>query len=222
MWKCFSPNIDYAIHYDVLHFQYDRWLYESISGTIDSAKQFGVSPAIALSSKFYSHTFWRWQHALLLNVVQQHGFPTLFITVTADEWNFPKHTFFNDHIQASHSCPGDDAFAETMAIVHTLQQLCTQYICGAATRFTKHVLSDYRHPKRSNVLAFFYRIEFQRRGTPHIHLFVWLKHLLEVDLKKFSANVPLDNLSLAYNVHHLQNSSTTLPAFLRIRNEENS
>ena len=85
--------------------------YKSISGIIDSAKQFGVSPTTALSSKSYSHTFWRW--------LQQHGFPRLFITITADEWKFPKHSFFEDHLQASNSCPGDDAFAETAAIVHT-------------------------------------------------------------------------------------------------------
>ena len=94
LWKCLSPISDYASDFSILQYHFDRWIYEIVSGTIDSGKKFGVCPATALDGKAFSHTYWRWQHNLLLDTVDQHGYPSLFITLTANEWHFPKlHPF---------------------------------------------------------------------------------------------------------------------------------
>ena len=193
-----------------------------MSGTIDSAKKYNVSPATALDSKAFSHTYWRWQHSLLLDAVAQFGFPTLFITLTANEWHFPKHEFFRQRCDSCYSCPTNDAFSKTMCIVHTLQQFCSQYICGSASQFNNHLLANKRHKSSKNVLAFFHRLEFQNRGTPHIHLLVWLRHLSQIDIGRFSAHVPSHNITLAFNVHHLQKSHKPLPSFVVVREEANA
>ena len=109
-----------------------------------------------------------------------------------------------------------------MSIIHTLQQICSQYICGSGNRFTSHILADQKHKKTKNVLAFFHRMEFQQRGTPHIHLLVWVKNLSAIDLQRISAHVPDFHCSLAYNVSTLQKSSQPLPLFVQVREEANA
>ena len=152
--------------------------------------------------------------------MDQHGFPTLFITITENKWHFPKHSHFQDYCQTTFSPPCHNAFAETMFIVHSLRQLCSQFICGSLTRFNTHILRDCRHPSVNNVKTFFYRIEFQRRGTPHVHLLVWLKHVNNLNLQNFSAHVPQQNL--AFNVETPQQSTGTLSNFLQVSEEPNT
>ena len=51
MTKITSAVSDYALHYDLLHYRYDRWLFKTITGAINSAKQAQCSPATALEAR---------------------------------------------------------------------------------------------------------------------------------------------------------------------------
>ena len=51
LWKCLSPIVDYSIDFSLLQFQFERWIYKIVSGTIDSARKYKVSPATPLDSK---------------------------------------------------------------------------------------------------------------------------------------------------------------------------
>ena len=48
--KITSAVSDYALHYDLLHYRYDPWLFKTITGAINSAKQAQCSPATALEA----------------------------------------------------------------------------------------------------------------------------------------------------------------------------
>lgn len=52
--KIFSPLIDYAISYELLHFQYDRALFKTITGAINTARREHSSPATSLQHKTFS------------------------------------------------------------------------------------------------------------------------------------------------------------------------
>ena len=52
--KICSPLIDYAISYELLHFQYDRWLFKTITGAINTARREHCSPATSLQHKTFS------------------------------------------------------------------------------------------------------------------------------------------------------------------------
>ena len=54
MTKITSGVLDYNLHYELLHYQYDRWLFKTITGAINSAKQAQCSPAVALEAKTFS------------------------------------------------------------------------------------------------------------------------------------------------------------------------
>ncbi|KAL9976527.1 hypothetical protein ACROYT_G013841 [Oculina patagonica] len=65
--KLFSPVVDYCLDFELLQFQYDRWLFKTI--TINSAKASRCSPNTSLQDKSFSATYWRWQHMYLIDAV---------------------------------------------------------------------------------------------------------------------------------------------------------
>ena len=206
--KCLSNILDFSSLFDLLHFQYDRWAFEIITGTIESGKKFGCSAATLLDSKPICHTYWRWKHFLLLDTVERLGFPTLFVTISADKWCMNKPFWVQDRYQHHGLAQTQDSFAESFQIIHSLQQLVCGLFAGSThSKWTSHLLSNHKHKTRSNILAFFYRLEFQRRGTPHIHALFWLKNIKAINLKPFTADIPNNNLALAHHIRHTQASN---------------
>ena len=110
----------------------------------NKGKKFGCCTATSLDSKPLCHSHWRWKH-FLLHTVEHLGFPSLFVTVFADE--------------------------EQMNTSFWVQDRCNTHC------FTPiHLLANYENKSRSNVLAYYYCLEFQKRGTPIYMLFLVEKH----------------------------------------------
>ena len=89
MHKVLSSVQDFSLNFDLLQYQYDHWLFKTITGAINSSKFSGCSPNTALQDKCFSATFWNWQHLYLVDAVRQYGFPSFFITISPYEWTFP-------------------------------------------------------------------------------------------------------------------------------------
>lgn len=51
---------------------------------------------------------------------------------------------------------------------------CTRYFYHRVQAFISDVLKSPLAPL-GNVLDYFYRVEFQQRGSPHIHMLVWIE-----------------------------------------------
>ncbi len=67
-------------------------------------------------------------------------------------------------------------------------------------------------PDRSNIKTYFYRFEFQKRGTLHLHLLVWLDNAKYIQLPHFRGDLPPHNGGLRYFVETLQKSTkSSLP-----------
>ena len=64
--KLYSEIIDYALDFELLQFQYDRWLYKTVTGAINTARRLKCSPARALDTKMFSSTYWQCQHRYVL------------------------------------------------------------------------------------------------------------------------------------------------------------
>ena len=94
--KLFSEIIDYALLFDLLQFQYDRAMYEVISGAINSARFTNCSPAHALDTKVFSPTYWQLQHRYLTDAVAQFGLPDVFVTISPYKWSFPFLTWLEN------------------------------------------------------------------------------------------------------------------------------
>ena len=213
MHKVLSPVVDFAINYDILQYQYDRWLFKTITGTVNASKASGCSPNRSLKNKSFSKTFWQHQHLFLIDAVHQYGFPSLFITISPYEWTFP----FPPFIQEIRNTYGKDttevAVLETIHIAHVLEQLVRGYLTGGnSNRWRAHVLSNVNDPASKNVKTFFYRFEFQQRGTLHLHILVWLDDVCSIRADVMHASVPWENAHETFLVANTQKShKSSLP-----------
>ena len=81
------------------------------------------------------------------------------------------------------------------------------YLCGSNdAKWNRHVFSFNNEKNRSNINTYFYRFEFQKRGTVHIHLLVWLKNISKIQHSLVRADVPYEDVDVAYLVKKLQPS----------------
>ena len=142
-----------------------------------------------------------------MDAALQFGRPSLFITVSPYEWTFPFPPWLeNLRVKSGHG-PTNLAQFETMHIVNVLQQVIRGYICGSNTkRWSNHLFNYNRQKNQTNVLTYFYRFEFQDRGTVHLHMLVWLKDMTKMKLDAIRADIPWQNKSLAQQVLDLQAS----------------
>lgn len=102
------------------------------------------------------------------------------------------------------------AIPETIHIAHVLEQYIRGYLCGTNTnRWKDHLFAKKSDPSSNNVTNYFYRVEFQKRGTLHTHILIWLEDMNEVDITELSATIPWGNVEEAFQVYDLQKSSSS-------------
>ena len=218
--KCFSPMLDYSLHFELLQFVFERWLYKTITGALNSAKAVAdpMSQHYAFSAfhnKPFSTGYWKWQHLYLLDALQQFGAPSLFLTISPSEASFTKPLWM-EFIEEDHNLPLRGLpFLQTMHYLHILEQVVRGYLCGSNdSRWSSHIFNDDFKPKPDNVLTYFYRFEFQKRGTIHLHLLVWLKDVAAIQYPHLSASLPSEESPLLPYVTKFQRSNkSSLPIF---------
>ncbi|KAK3728298.1 hypothetical protein QZH41_001228 [Actinostola sp. cb2023] len=109
--------------------------------------------------------------------------------------------------------PIELAALESLHIAHVLEQLVRGYLTGGnSARWTRHLFQDERDVKKQNVINYFYRLEFQNRGTCHVHVLVWLNDLSRTNVSDIRGDVPWTDVHNAFLVQDLQSSkSNALP-----------
>ena len=109
---------------------------------------------------------------------------------------------------------------ETFHITHVLEQLVRGYLCGSTNKkWSQHIFSYNNSTIQKNVKTFFYRFEFQERGTVHLHMLVWLHDIAKARHEFIRADIPSSHTELAYWVNKLQPSDK--PAYcLNLQSEE--
>ena len=221
--KLLSQIIDYNNNFELLQFHYDRWLFKCVMGAVSVGKRNNTSPYKALENKSFTPAFWRWQHRYLQDGVLQYGLPTLFITFSPYEWDFPKAVWIEDLLHTYHHLPTKTGAVETLHIAHVIDQLCRGYISGCNSKLWEsksdhHLLYNFRKNLPGNVKLMFYRFEFQSRRTIHAHMLIWLSKVNSIDIDRIKASIPTDDSELAFLVHRLQSSDEGAP-FLKVRKQ---
>ena len=139
--------------------------------------------------------------------MDQFGLPDVFVTISPFEWSFPFPKWLQDVRIKTGKGPTELAGFETAHIVHTLAQLVRGYLCGSnSNKWSSHVFSYNASKNYSNVKTFFYRFEFQKRGTAHLHLLIWLKDITKIQHKLIRADLPDDNPDLSFLASNYQQS----------------
>ena len=206
--KCLSALLDYSLTFDLLQFHFDRWLYKTITGAIHSSRSttMKVIPAFhALQDKPFSKGYWEWQHLYLIDAVMQFGLPSLFLTISTSEWSFPTPLWLDDIREQTGYGPTNLPFFETLHFLHVLEQIVRGYLCGSNdARWSQHLFSYNHNKKTTNIRTYFYRFEFQKRGTVHIHFLIWLKNVKYIDYDLIRGDIPSSDPMMLHLVNKCQ------------------
>lgn len=146
------------------------------------------------------------------------------MTISPFEWTFPFSPWLDHLPETTGRGPTDLPVQETTHIAHVLEQVIRGYVAGKNTnRWKSSLFADAEHPTLQNAEHYFYRFEFQKRGTLHVHLLLWLRDLAKVDLSKLHATIPWSSPEEAFLVANLQSSNkTVLPVNLADTRVENT
>lgn len=143
--------------YELLQYQYDRWLFKTITGAVNSSKQSGCSPNKSLENKTFSRTFWQNQNLYLIDAVRQYGYPSFFLTISPYKWTFPFPPFIQDLRDRYGRDITEIASLETLHIPHVLEQIARGYLTGGnCNRWRTHVFGNKDHLSTANVHCYFY------------------------------------------------------------------
>ncbi len=225
--KLLSDIIDYDVSYELLQFQFDRYVLHHTIVTHAVAQHNDVKAKWALQHRHWTPGFWRRHHAILEDVSRQLGPPDLFITIAPWERDFP----FPYWVRKAKVASGYGCFrhcaAETLSVAHALHQLVAGYMAGKSGphRWTNHLLANQRTGD-GNVKAFFARYEFQDggimhqygkgRGSLHLHCLFWLLSPDAAALdQSLCAELPVNDPILAAVASRVQSSASATRAPVR-------
>ena len=129
------------------------------------------------------------------------------ITISPFEWSFPFAKWLSDIRQCTGMGQTQLSGYETYNITHVLEQIVRGYLCGSTSqKWSEHVFSYNKIANYPNIKTFFYRFEFQERGTVHLHMLVWLEDIRRTQHQFLRAEIPRSHPDLAFLVHQLQPS----------------
>lgn len=104
------------------------------------------------------------------------------------------------------SCFGDIAYRPR---VRTSCQRVLDWSKYQQMASTLDLFSNQQHPTESNLLTYFYRFEFQSRGTLHLHMLVWVKDLSLIRANLLHASISWNNANDAFLVADTQQPSSS-------------
>lgn len=103
----------------------------SFSGALSADRKMRCSPARALCAETFSAGYWKMQQWLLLDAVNQFGYPSLFITKNPYEWTYPFPKWICNILKACGHGPTELAAFDTIHIAHILEQLVRGNLTGS-------------------------------------------------------------------------------------------
>ncbi|KAG5666323.1 hypothetical protein PVAND_014358 [Polypedilum vanderplanki] len=125
--------------------------------------------------------YWEQQKKKVLGMVRQYGIFTLFITLTAAETHWKellvilKKTVDMEDI--TEEAAGDLSFEEKARLIRTDPVTCAQYFDHRFKEVRKTWINVENGPfGKYKIIHYFYRIEFQHRGSPHVHMVIWIEN----------------------------------------------
>ena len=151
-----SPVHDFSINFEISQYQYDRWLFKTITGAVNASKASGCSPNHSLENKSFSKTFWQLQNLYLIDAVRQYSYPSFFITISPYEWTFPFPPFLEEMRSRYFKDITETPTIETLHIAHVLEQIARGYLTGGnCNRWRTNVFTNLQHPTYKTYKPFF-------------------------------------------------------------------
>merc|ERR1711911_365103 len=131
-----------------------------------------------LASNRCSPAYWQKVKGELFAMVRQLGMPTWFLTFTACETWWPELIRSLQRDLDGKILSEEEVYnmswEKKVELIRGNAVLCARHFNHRFEAFLKTVLKEKLHYE-ANLDDYFFRIEFQQRGSPHVHMIMW-KH----------------------------------------------
>lgn len=146
---------------------FDVMMAKQLTLIVAKAEEQKISPDEASSGMQCYAEYWNRESMKLEDMCRRHGRkPNLFFTVAPAEWTFPIHeTILRDYKDAGKL--SDTQAALTLHMYHVLIELIE-------TDLLKKGVRDASSTGIKEILDYSIHIEYQGRGTLHIHVVAWV------------------------------------------------
>ncbi len=129
-------------------------------------------------------SYWNSIKSDLMAFLRNLGEPTWFITLSARDLEWPD--MINALLYAKHSNYSKRSLNKFVSQVSNLDfkarsKLLHDHPVVAARQFSRRFNALMKYLKKNDkilggkIIDYWYRVEFQKRGSPHIHMLVWIK-----------------------------------------------
>lgn len=127
-----------------------------------------------------SPAYWEARKKELMAMIRQLGPPTLFLTLSANEYQNPEllqalyETHFHKKISVEAAMKLDSKIKTNL--VKNDPVMCARYFEHKVRKFMILLQQENCLFEPYTVSDYYLRVEFQMRGSPHVHIFLWLKN----------------------------------------------
>ena len=126
-----------------------------------------------------SPPYWETAKKDIFGMIRQLGLPTWFCSFSAAETKWTPLLITLGKLVDKVAYSEDDvlklSWEEKCKLIKADPVTCARYFDYRFQRFFHQVLNHPTQPI-GEVVDFFYRIEFQQRGSPHVHMLLWIKN----------------------------------------------
>lgn len=113
-------------------------------------------------------------------MVRQFGLPVIFMTISAAESKWPELIVILKKVLDNETITVQAALQLSNKDKATLIQrdpiTCARYFDHRFNALMKACSSPHGPFGNRTILHFYHRVEFQHRGSPHIHMLLWLSN----------------------------------------------
>jgi len=159
------------------------------------AKQLHRLPEILKGSK----AFWKKERKLLRSMISQIGCPTFFFTLSAADLSWPElHALLplDPHEQGITPIESQRRAAHNLK---TSPHIVAEFLAHRAIDYMKHISHALGVKDISRFKDFWYRFEWQHRGSGHIHGFLWLVDAPAIDDLDWDDPIAVNNARNYYD-----------------------
>jgi hypothetical protein len=129
-----------------------------------------------------SPAFWEDKKKQIKAMIRQLGLPTVFLTLSAAETKWTELLVILYKIKYGQAVTEEYAqqltYAQKVDLIKSDPVTCSRYFYYRINLLLKKVIFDKCgtfSKSGHDVVDFYWRIEFQQRGSPHLHSIIWLK-----------------------------------------------
>jgi len=131
-----------------------------------------------------SPAYWESAKKDLFALIKQLGIPTWFCSLSAAEtrWYNLLQCLARlvDHVDYTVQEIKELSWQEKCRLIKSDPVTCARYFDYRVQKFLNDILLNKSIQPLGEIEDFFYRVEFQQRGSPHIHMVVWVKNAPDI------------------------------------------